>query len=67
MKASREENVSPNPQSPLLKNVSIDLHSREATYIRELIFNYLCKASICFKSEKLCNKDWSRQNSPGFV
>lgn len=62
MKASREENVFPNLHPPTFKNVSSDLHSKEATYIWELIFNNVCKASICPKSEKLCNENWSRQN-----
>lgn len=63
MKASRKENMPPSPIPHLYKNVSTDLHSKEATYIRELISNDLCKASICPKLERLCNEDWYRQNS----
>lgn len=57
----------PHPPSPTFKNVSTDLHSKKATYIIELIFNDLCKASICPKLEKLCNEDQYRQNSPSFI
>lgn len=59
----QEGKHAPHPPFPTSKKVSTDLHSKEATYITELIFNDLCKASICPKLEKLCNEDRYRQNS----
>lgn len=63
MKASREENMYPNLHSPLFK-MSVPIFIPEATHKRELVFSDLCKASVCPKSERLCNEDWYRQ-SPG--
>lgn len=53
----------PQPPFPTFKNISTVLRSKEAIGITELIFNDLCKASICPKLEKLCNENRYRQNS----